>query len=337
MPRVTVFVPTYNRADLLPASIESVLGQTYRDLALVVSDNASTDATADVVARFDDPRLEYVRQPENVGLLGNYDWCLRNVETELALILADDDLAYPELLERAVRVLDERPRVGAVHTAFDLIGPDGGVLLHDVNWTYGLTGDTIESPEQFVAEAMRWSCRVCASTTVFRREALPAGGMVADEFPAIDFGLWLRIAAGGWDFAFLGTPLGAYRIHGATETAALGVTAGASYVKGSDVPAQLKEVKLGFLEEIGDRLGDPRRLRRLAERAQRRELLVTARGATLPERRRGATYRALREAITADHRVLLELGAWRLAAGSLLGPRVVDRLTGEAPDGRPRP
>src|SRR6476646_10618157 len=116
MARVSVFIPTYNRARLLGFAIESVLAQTYGDFELVVSDNASTDETPDVVAGFDDPRLEYVRQPENLGLL-----------------------------ERTVRALDERPRAGVAHAAFDVIGEDNEVLLPGVNWTYGLTDDAVES------------------------------------------------------------------------------------------------------------------------------------------------------------------------------------------------
>ena len=61
----------------------------------MVSDNASDDSTPQVVASFDDPRLEYVRQPENLGLLGNHNWFLERLDTDYALILPDDDLVYP--------------------------------------------------------------------------------------------------------------------------------------------------------------------------------------------------------------------------------------------------
>ena len=138
MPRVTVFIPTYNRARLLPEAIKSVLGQTYDDFRLVVSDNASDDSTPEIVASFDDPRLEYVRQPENLGLLGNHNWFLQRIETDYALILPDDDLVYPGALERSVAELDRLPRAGVVHADFDVIDENGSVLLPHTNWTYGL-------------------------------------------------------------------------------------------------------------------------------------------------------------------------------------------------------
>src|SRR6266567_151165 len=102
MARVAVFIPTYNRAGLLPHAVAGVLAQTHDDFELIVSDNGSTDGTPDAVASFDDPRLRYVRQEKNLGLLGNYNWFLDQVESDYALILPDDDLVYPELLERTV-------------------------------------------------------------------------------------------------------------------------------------------------------------------------------------------------------------------------------------------
>ena len=145
MPRVTVFIPTYNRARLLPEAIKSVLAQTYDDFKLVVSDNASDDSTPQVVASFDDPRLEYVHQPENLGLLGNHNWFLERLDTEYALILPDDDLVYPAGARAPGRRARPPPHAGVVHTAFDVIDENGSVLLPHVNWTYGLEQDAVES------------------------------------------------------------------------------------------------------------------------------------------------------------------------------------------------
>jgi glycosyltransferase involved in cell wall biosynthesis len=326
VPRVTVFIPTFNRARLLRGAIESVLGQTFHDFQLLVSDNASEDETPKVVESFTDPRLEYVRQPQNLGLLGNHNWFLERVETDYALILPDDDLVYPELLERTVAELDAKPKAGVVHASFNVIGPQDEILLSDVNWTYGLTSDAVELPDEFIAASMRWSCRVCASTALMRTEALPPGGMAADDFPAVDFGMWLRMAAAGWEFAFLGDTLGAYRIHEATHSASFGPPQGPGYIQGIEIVSRLKEVKLQFLAQHDGAMRDPRRLRRIAEEARRRELVIMARNTTLPERGRVPTLRALARVARVDPGVLVGIDAWKLAGASLLGPRLVDRL-----------
>lgn len=65
-PRVSVILPTHNRAPVLARSIRSVLAQSASDLELIVVDDASTDATAEVLAGFDDPRL---RRPGGMGRL----------------------------------------------------------------------------------------------------------------------------------------------------------------------------------------------------------------------------------------------------------------------------
>src|SRR5690242_5970374 len=242
VPRVTVFIPTYNRAELLPHSIRGVLAQTFTDFRLLVGDNASDDETGEVVASFDDPRVDYVKHERNLGMLGNHLWFLNRVETEYSLIVPDDDILYPTVLERTVAALDARPEAGMAHSSFDVIYQDGKVLLPHVDWTYGLEQDRVESAHEFITESMKWSCRVCASTALMRTSALPAGPMMQEDFPAIDFGMWLRMAAGGWEFSFLDDTLAAYRIHARTHSAAFGAPQGPGYVQGPEIVSKLQEI-----------------------------------------------------------------------------------------------
>src|SRR5690349_22831899 len=98
-PRVTVVIPTYNRARFLPGAIDSVLAQTFGDFRLLVADNASTDETEAIVARYEDPRIDYVRRDENLGITANHNLALRDVSTEYCLIVPDDDVLFPQILE----------------------------------------------------------------------------------------------------------------------------------------------------------------------------------------------------------------------------------------------
>jgi glycosyltransferase involved in cell wall biosynthesis len=324
-PRVTVVIPTYNRARFLPIAIDSVLAQTYDDFSLLVSDNASEDGTPEIVARYDDPRIRYVRRPENLGITANHNLALAEVESEYCLIVPDDDVLFPTILERTVAVLDANPRAGMVHARFQVLAEDGGVLKRDEDWTYGLHDDVVEPGDEFVRESMLWSCRVCASTALMRMEALPEPAFDQDDFPAIDFGMWLRMAL-DWDLAFLATPLAGYRIHRATHSAALGAPLGPGYTMRSEIVLRLKEVKLRFIERFRHRLADVDDLRARAARSMRRELIWMARNETLPERRFRRTVSALGEAIRVDPKLAAEPAAWSLLAGSVLGPRGVERL-----------
>jgi hypothetical protein len=194
-----------------------------------------------------------------------------------------------------------------------------------VNWTLGLTGDTVESGAEFIHESMKYSCRVCASSALMRTAALPRGFFDEADFPPVDLGLWLRMAL-GWDMAFVARTLCGYRIHASSHSAAFGDAMGPGYRMDTELLRRLEEVKLDFVDRHRDRLAQPSRLRRLARASVRRELLLLARQKTLPDRRFVPTVAALSQAATEDPRVMLTRAAWKLLGGSVLGPRLTAKL-----------
>ena len=70
VPRLSIGLPVYNGENFLAESIESLLGQSYEDFELIISDNASTDGTEDICRSYaqQDSRIRYIRQPHNIGL-----------------------------------------------------------------------------------------------------------------------------------------------------------------------------------------------------------------------------------------------------------------------------
>lgn len=109
-PRVSVLIPTYDRADLVPGAVESVLEQTYGDeLEILVVVDGSTDGTADVLrARFDDARLR-ILEKENGGLSSARNAGIEAARGSYIALLDDDDRCLPERLACQVRALDEHP------------------------------------------------------------------------------------------------------------------------------------------------------------------------------------------------------------------------------------
>ncbi len=319
--RVTVVIPTFNRAQWLGGAIESVLAQTSPDFTLIVSDNASTDATPDVVAGFDDPRLVYVRLERHLGLNDHFNLCLERAATDYVFLLPDDDRIAPELLETTAGVLDRNPRVGLVHGQVDVVDEHGGVIAAAHEMT-GLAHDAVESGEEFIRRSMSMSYRVHASTALIRREAVFSLRLDERDFPATDLALWLRVAL-DWDVAFVARPLATYRIHtGAYSAGAADVTDG-GYIQGVERIQRIWEAKLRFLREHRERLEHCLLLRARAKHAFRRELLEQAAHASFPERRLGRTARTLAECARLDGAVVLEPAAWRLLVASILGPRAV--------------
>jgi glycosyltransferase involved in cell wall biosynthesis len=322
--RVTIFVPTYNRAHWVRGAIESALAQTFPSFHVVVSDNASTDATADVVAGYDDPRVTYVRLEQHLGLNEHFNLCLERASTDYVFLLPDDDRMEPGLLEQAVAVLDANERVGVVHGQVTVVDEEGARIAEGHGMT-GLHADAVETGEEFIERTMAMSYRVHASTALLRTEAAAAVRLDERDSPATDLGLWLRLAL-GWDIAYLARPLAEYRIHAdAYSAGAADVTAG-GYIQRAQRIENVRDVKLRFLREHGHRLADASDLRAEAVRAFRRELVEQAGNATLPDRRFATTVRVLEQCARLDRGILLEPAAWRLLVGSVLGRRIVSAL-----------
>lgn len=113
-PTVTAVIPTRRRPELLRRAIESVLAQTWTDLRVFVSDNASGDATEDVVREIAarDARVTYQRHPVDIGAYPNFQSGLDAVRTEMFSFLSDDDLLFPDFYRRAVDHLLRDPDAG---------------------------------------------------------------------------------------------------------------------------------------------------------------------------------------------------------------------------------
>ncbi len=111
MAAITVGVPVYNGAAHLAQSLDCVLGQTFQDLEVLVFDNASTDDTADIVARYAerDPRVRYHRQPRNKGAVPNFGDLARAATSPYFLWRAADDLSDPNYIEALHRLLEAHP------------------------------------------------------------------------------------------------------------------------------------------------------------------------------------------------------------------------------------
>jgi teichuronic acid biosynthesis glycosyltransferase TuaG len=128
-PLVSVVMPTYNRRALLEASIDSVLAQILDDFELVIVDDASTDGTAEVLAREarKDPRIRVMRAAVNGGCDAARNLAMSSARGRYLAFL-DDDLFLPERLERAVVRLEAEPGFGAVFSRFGFIDAQGQAL-----------------------------------------------------------------------------------------------------------------------------------------------------------------------------------------------------------------
>jgi glycosyltransferase involved in cell wall biosynthesis len=215
-PAVTVCIPTYNRRELLAASLQSVRDQTFKDVEIIVSDNASTDDTADYVRSLNDPRIRYDRLPENIGLFGNLSRCLQLGRGRYRVMLPDDDLMLPRNLEAKVRFLDENPSAGMVHSAFRYLDRNARPVGPAQHWSR-LPRTTLEPGESFIRRSLALGGMVCVPSVMLRSDLVADEKFDADDGPYADIALWLRVAARS-DVGFLMEPLSGYLVHASSAS-----------------------------------------------------------------------------------------------------------------------
>jgi glycosyltransferase involved in cell wall biosynthesis len=209
-PKVSVIIPTYNRAQFLSTAITSVLAQTFEDFEIVVVDDASDDNTRETVTAFTDGRIKYVRHETNKKIAAARNTGILHAAGLYIAFLDDDDRWLPEKLEKQVGLLDASPSVtGGVYTGFSVVERTSGKLLE--TFCPAKRGNMYN-------DLLRKNCIRTASTVMLRKQCLGRAGLF-DESIAYgeEYDLWLRISK-EFFFECIQEPLVVYSVHGSNTS-----------------------------------------------------------------------------------------------------------------------
>ncbi len=203
-PRVTVIIPTYNRAAYLGEAIASVLAQHLGDFELIVVDDGSTDDTPALLAAIGDPRLRVLRR-EHGGISAALNAGLRAARGREVARLDSDDLWRPELLPTLVALLDARPEIGVAYAKGQAMDAGGRLLRHFQGMPPRFPGDDVRS--------LLYDDCTCTIATLVRRACFERVGGYDESLPANeDWDMALRLAQ-QFRFAFVDQVLAHYRWH----------------------------------------------------------------------------------------------------------------------------
>jgi glycosyltransferase involved in cell wall biosynthesis len=147
-PRLSIGLAVYNGENYLAESLDALLGQSYEDFELIISDNASTDKTAGICQQYakQDSRIRYIQQPYNIGLAPNHNFVFQRARGELFKWASHDDLYARDLLQRCVDALDHHPHVVLAHS-WTAIVDDSGAVVKALE--YPLATASLHAPERF--------------------------------------------------------------------------------------------------------------------------------------------------------------------------------------------
>ena len=185
MPKITAILPTWNRAEWLEKSIQSVLGQTFGDFELVVVDDASTDSTAEIIERYSG-KIRTIVFSENRGVSAARNAAIKNSDSEWIAFLDSDDFWHPDKLQKQIAQTKMRPACPLHFT--DEIWIRNGVRVNPKK--------KHQKKEGWIFQPSLALCLMAPSTVILRRELFEVHGLFDENLPVCeDYDLWLRLTA----------------------------------------------------------------------------------------------------------------------------------------------
>lgn len=213
VPRVSVVIPTYNCEHYIAETIESVLGQSFKNLEIIVVDDGSKDRTLEVVARYGSAIKLYTQENSRVCAARNRG--LLEASGEFVCFMDHDDYWFPDKLEAQVKAMLDYPEMSVVYGGFILWKPDD-----DGVFPAAQTFNLLQFPDGIDEEYSGWiyhqfliDCWMLTSTAMFRREIFNRCEPFDVKLPySEDWDLWLRLSR-NYRFLKLNRPNTLYRQH----------------------------------------------------------------------------------------------------------------------------
>jgi glycosyltransferase involved in cell wall biosynthesis len=225
-PSVSILVPTYNSERWILEALESAVAQSYEDTEIIVSDNASTDATVELVHSLKDERLRVHIRDDNIGLVGNHNALIRLARGSYLKFLHADDILLPQCVAAMVETAEEDPDIGLVFAAREVFSDDpddaawvaefGNAHEHFAHLDRVNDGRPL-ALELLASGFVNWFGE--PSAVLLSRKAIERVGMFNPRLRQIvDLDLWLRVAL-FFKVGFLDDHLVRYRHHGLSLSA----------------------------------------------------------------------------------------------------------------------
>lgn len=242
MPRVSVLLTCFNHMRYLPAALESVRAQTFRDFEIVAIDDGSKDGSREWLR--DQPDVRCIFNERNMGTYATLNVGLEATDGEFVAVLNDDDLWAPTKLDRQVSLMDAKPKVGLVHTGGYFIDGDGN---RQEGNPLGFAFPRFETGD--ILLGLVYENKIIASAALARRACFERVGEFNEwYFGSGDWEMWFRIAE-AYEVGFVDEPLTMYRVHGANASHKL------ERIWKDD--QRLREWISGRIDDLGDRFPAP--------------------------------------------------------------------------------
>ena len=197
VPKVSVILPNYNGEKYLKQAIQSVLNQSFRDFELIIVDDASSDASRDIIKGFDDERIITHFSEKNRHVVFTFNTGMKLATGEYIARIDSDDIWEPDKLEKQVAFMEQNPEYGVCFSRVHIIDEHSEIADDKYEDIYNLFNATDNmSQKQWVLYFFYVGNCLCNSSSLIRKSALETVGAFYNMafMPGEDFELWGRLA-----------------------------------------------------------------------------------------------------------------------------------------------
>lgn len=205
MPKISVIIPTYNRAEFIGRAIGSVLCQSFEDLELIVVDDASTDQTQQIVEQIKDKRIKIIRHENNKGAPASRNTGIKSSRGEYIGFLDDDDEWLPDKLVKQLKLFETSGNeAGLIYSGFFFVSGRNNRILSNV---------TPYKKGNLYSDLLRRNI-LGSATPLIRRYCFDKAGLFDETLPSCqDWDMWIRISK-YYKFDFVSNALSKVYVHG---------------------------------------------------------------------------------------------------------------------------
>lgn len=212
MSKVTIAIPTYNRSNFIAKSITSAINQTFTDIEILIIDNNSSDNTKKVVKSFKDKRIRYIKNDINIGMMNNWNKCIKMAKGKYVMILGDDDILLPNFVEESLKIFSKYKNIGFTFSHINKMDEKGKILS---KWGYKFFKNGLIHGENYIKTTINnLCCMTNSSSVLINKKVFEMVGYFESPFArnTFDLNMWIKIA-NRFNVYFIEKILSNYRIH----------------------------------------------------------------------------------------------------------------------------
>lgn len=191
-PLVSVILPVYNGADFVGETIESILNQTYKNIELIIVDDASVDQSRKVIGSYKDSRIKTIFCKKNRNVVNSGNIGFEEAKGKYIALIGHDDLWKADKLEKQIAFLEEHPSYSVCFSLMDVIDENRKIVKN--SFFYNLFSENNQEADEWVRKLFVYGNSFCAPSACIRKTMLDKAGYYRYALVQLqDYDLWLRL------------------------------------------------------------------------------------------------------------------------------------------------